>query len=122
MGVSPADFDKHSRRIFENYDDEISRRCAISRGYYYAFHHVRQAGSSHPKGNFSNGYDAHKKAKQFCRQIGDRSLANQLNELHRRRKQADYDLDDDIDEIDVETFRIDLDNFLNDFKMHLSGI
>lgn len=122
MGVPPTDFDRHSKRIFNNYDDEISRRCAISRGYYYAFHHVRQVGHKHPKGNFSNNHNTHKKAKQFCRRIGDSDLADQLNELHHRRKQADYDIEDDIEKIDVETFRMDLDAFLNDFKMCLSGI
>jgi hypothetical protein len=122
MGVSPDDFDDHYGRILDDYDDEISRRCAISRGYYYAFHYVRQVGSSHPEGNFSNGYGDHKKAKQFCSRIGNSGLANQLNELHRRRKQADYDLDDDIDEMDVDAFRMDLDNFLTEFKMNLSGV
>lgn len=118
----PTDFDEHSERLFSDYDDEMSRRCAISRGYYYAFHHVRQVGHNHPKGNFSDGYDTHKKAKQFCRQIGDSRLADQLNDLHRRRKQADYDIEDEVEKIDVETFRLDLENFMNDFKMNLSGI
>ncbi|OYR54639.1 hypothetical protein DJ71_27245 [Halorubrum sp. E3] len=116
MGVQPTDFEEHSDRIKDDYDDEISRRCAISRGYYYAFHLTREKGDSHPKGNFNYGAGDHAKAKQFLRKAVGNDLADDLDDLHDKRKTADYDLNDDVDEMFLSIFEHELEEFILDLK------
>lgn len=114
MGVAPDDFRIHADRIFDDYSDEISRRCAISRGYYYAFLYTREKGNQHPRGNFAYGAGDHGNARDFCREIGGKPLSKQLNNLHVERKKADYELSINIEVIDVKKFRGDLNNFISD--------
>ena len=119
MGVAPDDFRTHADRIFNDYGDEISRRCAISRGYYYAFLYTRKKGSQHPQGNFVYGAGDHGNARDFCREIGGKSLSKQLNGLHEERKKADYELSINVEVIDVKKFRSDLNNFISDLTNSL---
>ncbi|WP_193308534.1 hypothetical protein [Halorubrum halophilum] len=119
MGVQPTDFKKHSDRTDNDYGDEISRRCAISRGYYYAFHLTREKGDNHPKGKFNYGPGDHGNAKKFLRKAVGKNLADDLDDLHEKRKVADYELDNDVDEMYLSIFQHELEQFILDIKSEL---
>lgn len=118
MPISPIDFDRHKDRI-RSFDDEISRRCAISRGYYYAFHATRERGSNHPRGNFNYGPGDHGNAKTFLRRAVDKTFADELDDLHEKRKKADYELDEDVDDMYLAVFEKELEDFIIRLKQEL---
>lgn len=111
MVINPNDFLEHSERIKEKFDDEIARRCAISRGYYYAFHFVHEIGKNHPKSNFQNGSGDKGEAEKFLERIGQKDIADKLQDLRNQRNDADYELDIEIDERDFGKFKQDIEQF-----------
>lgn len=104
MPVSDQDFEQLALRLDSDYSDEISKRCAISRIYYGCFHKIRETGDKDTASNFSfgKGGNDHKEAQNWLRQKNQRKLAQKVNQLHDLRKQADYDLNKNIDDIDVK--------------------
>lgn len=116
MTVQPDDFNDHADRISSSHNDEIARRCAISRKYYYAFHYVRENGQSHPSANFQFGPGDHGRAKGLLKDIGQKQLANLLFKLHKRRKEADYDIGKNIEEKDLNKMESDLNKFINQVR------
>lgn len=118
MGVGPDDFKDHSERVENDYSDEVARRSAISRGYYSAFHFVREHGDSYSESNFTYGRGDHGRAKDFLRSIGEVDLADDLHTLQQQRKTADYDIDEELDELDMGTFR----HLFNDFMLSVKQV
>jgi len=112
MGVQPSDFEDHSDRVSGDYNDEISYRSAISRKYYYIFHLIREENRS----DFSFGHGDHGRAKDLARQKGGRSLADDLDDLRDERNRADYDIDDNVSDLDLATFEHDLQDFILEAK------
>jgi len=102
MVVGHEDFERHSKRVNNEFSDEIARRCVMSRVYYSAFHYVRENGRNDPSSNFTSGGGDHGAAQQLLRDKGRRTLAQNLNTLHEERKRADYDLDETIESVDVD--------------------
>lgn len=118
MPVTPSDFNDHKDRI-KSHDDEISMRCAISRGYYHAFHMTRQKGSGRPEADFNYGPGDHGKAKQFLKKAVGRGLSDDFDDLHSKRKKADYELNDTIDDMDLAVFEHELEEFILKLKQNL---
>lgn len=112
MGVQPSDFEDHSDRISNDYNDEISCRSAISRKYYYIFHLIREQNRSH----FSFEQGDHGRAKTLARQKGGKSLADDLDDLRDERNRADYDIDDNVENLDLATFEHNLKEFILEAK------
>lgn len=108
MGVNPKDFETHADRIDSDYSDEIAWRCAISRKYYCIFHQLRQR---HPS-EFQMGGGDHGRAKKLARKKGGKSLADDLDDLHASRKRSDYEINDNIEELDLRTFEQELQQFI----------
>jgi len=106
MVVSPDDFKSHSERI-EDYEDEIARRCAISRRYYYIFHLLREENNPHSQSYFNYGPGDHGEASSFIQRVGYKNLADDLDDLRDARNEADYDIDDNISDLDLATFCCD---------------
>jgi uncharacterized protein (UPF0332 family) len=112
MGVNSDDFENHGDRISADYNDEIAYRCTISRKYYHIFHKLRETYPSY----FDFGPGDHGKAKKLIRENVDKQLADDLDDLHSDRKDADYDIDDNIEELDLQTFEHDLNEFILEAK------
>ena len=93
LTVSPEDFNKHQKRLTNHFDDEISYRCSISRGYYYVFHYIRSNWNNHPKSDFRFKSGDHGRVRDFLREVGEKDLADTLEDMHDLRKIADYDID-----------------------------
>lgn len=118
MSVHFKRFYKQSQRSHEKFDDEISRRSAMSRGYYFVFHLIRECFRSHSKAKFgeNDNESDHKKAKKFLEKTNNRQLAKQYYYLHERRKTADYDIDDNISERKINKFYDNLDKLLKGLR------
>jgi uncharacterized protein (UPF0332 family) len=71
---------------------EVKIRTSISRGYNYAFHHVRENCRSHPDSHFNNGKGDHREAIEFLKRIEQGTLASHLLSLTDKRNNAEYDL------------------------------
>jgi hypothetical protein len=111
MSVLPGDFESHSSDLEENFSSEISIRCAISRLYYYMFHSMREQNSGDPQARFSYGGGDHAAVMEFLRNINEHDLADDYHDLKVRREEADYDIGDDFEDIDLQTFKYNVENF-----------
>ncbi|MFB6188034.1 MAG: hypothetical protein ABEI86_14365 [Halobacteriaceae archaeon] len=107
--MQPSDFENHSDRVSNEYNDEISYRSAISRKYYFIFHLIREQNRSY----FSFEQGDHGKAKKLARQKGGPNLADDLDDLRDERNRADYDI---VSDLDLATFEHDLQNFILEAK------
>lgn len=113
MPVEYKDFLKHSRRVRSKFDDEIARRCSISRGYYCAFHYILDRWRDHPQSHFGRiGVNDHKEAHTFLATIGEKDLADDLDDIHEKRKKADYKIDETVDDLELGLFHKLLGSFL----------
>lgn len=115
MPVSSQDFNSHHDRVVEEFDDEIAHRCAISRGYYYAFHLIRSNYDSHPQSYFKHGPGDHSRVRDFLSEVGENHLSKLMEDLCDVRNKADYDIN--MPEVALESyykaFENDLEEFIN---------
>jgi hypothetical protein len=115
MPVEPIDFETHSERAKDDYTDEIAFRCIISRKYYYVFHSIREENQDHNKSKFT-GYGDHGEASEFMARLGYKDLADKFDDLRTKRNEADYDLDEDISDMDLAMYKNDVEEFVTGAK------
>lgn len=87
------DFLELAKRL-HNSEDEASRRTAVSRAYYSIFNHIKYFLNKNGI-KLPSAADAHKKAHQYLSNSGiDEAvdLADDLDNLRKRRNDADYEL------------------------------
>jgi uncharacterized protein (UPF0332 family) len=114
MTVSPDDFETHARRTKNQFSDEISRRCCVSRIYYHVFHRLRVENDSHPDSHFTYRSGDHKEASDFLERIGNNALADDFDDLRSKRNKADYDINKTIGEFEFQMFLADFEDFISD--------
>lgn len=117
MPVMPEDIYDLFEELVSNYhEEEAARRCAISRGYYYAFLYTREKWRTNPISNFGdkNKRKDHDFAKEFFRDIDRYELANKLNSLRKRRRTADYKLSESVNLEKLIEFEEVLDKFIEE--------
>jgi len=112
MPITPDSFLEHCEDIRENYSlEEIVRRDIVSRGYYYTYHYVRTRWGGNP--NYpSTSEGRHIAAQEYFRHIGEKQLADDLDDLHTQRKLADYNLENSITSLDRKLFERERDQFI----------
>lgn len=115
MPVTPDEFNTQSERTKRNFDDEIALRCAISRKYYNVFHFVRENADSHPSVEFQEQGD-HTRVVNFIDDIGRSNLSDDVAWLKRKREEADYDLDEEFDEMDYEMFNREFQSVMSNLR------
>jgi len=72
---------------------EAANRCAISRSYYAAFHHLRIIGESERRQPFSKTGKAHQEVIDYFSNHTDKQkqiAGNNLLQLKRNRRRSDY--------------------------------
>ena len=99
MSVIPRDFREHCDNIQEINDSEIVLRNVMSRGYYYAYLYVKTRWGD--KDEYPNLKNKHKEAQKFLEEEIGEELANDLSDLHDLRKTADYELNENVVELDM---------------------
>lgn len=114
MVVDASDFGDHSKRITEDYDDEIARRCAISRKYYNLFHFIKKVAQTHFNVTFYEKGRDHGIAEEFTRNLLDDD--ERYFELMRLRHKSDYDIDKDISSIRVDAAQYRLETLIDDVE------
>lgn len=111
MPVSPDDFATCADQLTSNGSDEISRRSAISRRYYYIFHKVREENDNHADSRFSYRGGDHQEAVDFLKRIGYNNLADGYHDIRVKRNEADYDISNSIGQFEYQMFLADLEDF-----------
>ena len=121
MSIPPKDFFTHSRKLANKSEDkEIARRSSISKGYYYAFHYVRENGKTHPiTSHFRHGGGDHGEAVDFLDRMGEKKLSRELSDLQEWRENADYELGDPIGKNALDDFHGALKQFRDKVKNKL---
>lgn len=121
MSINPKDFFSYSRKLANNSKDrEIARRSSISKGYYYAFHYVRENGKTHPTTDyFRDGGGDHTEVVEFLERMGEKKLSKELSSLQEWRENADYKLTHPIGKNALNGFHGALKQFRNKIKNKL---
>jgi len=86
----------------QNRIDEASKRTAVSRAYYAIFCYTRNYAEKYLGFRAMKGPEDHSQLRKFFSSKGPtgRSIADKLRDLHKWRKQCDYD--DFIDNLDFQ--------------------
>lgn len=113
MVVSPNQFDSHSDRIDEEFDGEMTRRCIISRKYYYIFHAMRSELADDEMSKFSGHGSDHGEASKLLDRLGHSDLSDIYDDLRNKRNKADYDIDENIGEFEKDMFLADVREFIS---------
>ena len=87
--LRPQEFFSLAQELADN-STEVHWRSAISRAYYGVFHITRDRVSR--RTNVTKGKDVHKFLKDYLSNNANRTLGQNLGDLHNQRKQADYDI------------------------------
>lgn len=111
MAVYPSHFKDNANQLARDYTTEIGRRSAISRGYYWAFHYIRSNARTEFS-YFGDGRD-HGRNEEFLRNKDKDNLADTYGDLREIREYADYHTGRNIDQVDLETFMEELDEFMD---------
>jgi len=91
------EFYRISEKVTKTFpNEEIAYRTAISRAYYFVFHHVRENKKKNKyRVHFTQGTGDHGKVKELLKKV-DVNLSALFTQLHDRRKIADYDMEKNI--------------------------
>jgi len=91
------EFYKISEKIIEKFPGkEIAYRTAISRTYYFAFHHIRENKKKNRFNiHFKNGPGDHQRVRKLLEKVNI-DLSTLYMQLHERRKIADYEMEQTI--------------------------
>lgn len=97
MTCTPQDFLRLAKKLSSS-ADEIERRTAVSRAYYFAFHQADQGKDILPESQYDDrGYGSHEAVIRRYLSCRDRKDAVKvgyvLRDMKNRRESADYELD-----------------------------
>ena len=101
---------------------EVKIRTSISRGYNYAFHHVRENCRGHPDSDFKDGKGDHHEAIEFLKSIEQGRLASALNDLTDKRNKAEYDLKLSFNKKNAIEYIDDSEDFVERFNLEKENI
>ena len=101
---------------------EVKVRTSISRGYNYAFHHVRENCRNHPDSSFNNGKGDHQEAIEFLKRIEQGGLASLLLSLTDKRNNAEYGLKLTFNKENAIDYIDDTEDFVGRFESEKTNI
>lgn len=107
------EFYKISERMVEQLPgEEIAYRTAISRAYYFIFHHIRENKKKNKYNiRFKNGPGDHQKVRKLLRKV-DINLSTLYMQLHERRKIADYEMEETVGEQEWQNHRKEIETLV----------